>query len=63
MRSRLWLAAMIVYAVIGLIDGAHRFLSPPIGAHSSTAGNLAVSFCAGLFWPIDVVARPLLMSR
>jgi hypothetical protein len=54
---------MIVYAVIGVADGAHHFLAPPAGTHSSPAGNLAVSFCAGLFWPIDIVARPLLMSR
>ena len=54
---------MIVYAVIGVADGAHHFLSPPAGTHSSPAANLAVSFCAGLFWPIDIVARPLLMSR
>jgi hypothetical protein len=63
MRSHFWLAVMIVYAVIGVADGAHHFLSPPAGTHSSPAGNLAVSFCAGLFWPIDIVARPLLMSR
>jgi hypothetical protein len=63
MSSRLWLLAMIVYAAIGLADGTHHFLSPPAGTHASVAANLAVSFCAGLFWPIDVVARPLLMSR
>lgn len=61
--SRLWLAAMIVYAAIGFIDGAHHFISPPAGTHASVAVNLAVSFCAGLFWPIDIVARPLLMSH
>lgn len=61
--SRFWLAVMIVYAVIGLIDAAHHFISPPAGTHASAAVNLAVSFCGGLFWPIDVVARPLLMSH
>jgi len=54
---------MIVYAVIGFIDAAHHFISPPAGTHASAAVNLAVSFCGGLFWPIDVVARPLLMSH
>ena len=24
---------------------------------------LPVAFCAGLFWPIYLIARPLLMSR
>ena len=62
MRSRLWLIAMIVYGVIGLVDCAHHFVAPPAGTHASIGVNLAVSFCAGLFWPIDVVARPLLMS-
>lgn len=62
MSTRLWLVAMIVYAAIGLADGAYHFIRPPAGTHAGTAANLAVSFCAGLFWPIDVVARPLLMS-
>jgi len=62
MRSRIWLGVMIVYAAIGFADGAHHFIAPPAGTHPSTAVNLAVSFCAGLFWPIDVVVRPLLMS-
>jgi hypothetical protein len=61
--ARLWLIPMAIYAVIGFADGAHHFLLPPAGTHSSVAGNLAVAFCAGLFWPIDVVARPLLMSH
>jgi len=62
MRSRLWLIAMVVYALIGLIDGAHHFVAPPAGTHAGVAVNLAVSFCAGLFWPLDIVVRPLLMS-
>lgn len=63
MSSRIWLTVMIVYAAIGFADGTHHFISPPVGTHASVAGNLAVSFCAGLFWPIDVVARPFLMSH
>ncbi|HTW51169.1 MAG TPA: hypothetical protein VME45_04650 [Stellaceae bacterium] len=53
---------MIVYAALGFADGAHHFIAPPAGTHAGAAVNLAVSFCAGLFWPIDVVVRPLLMS-
>jgi len=60
MKGRVWLIPMIVYAVIGIIDGVHDFVAPPAGAHSSVAANLAVAFCAGLFWPIDIIARPLL---
>ena len=63
MRSHFWLAALVLYATIGVADGAHRFVSPPAGTHAGAAVNLAVSFCAGLFWPIDIVARPLLLSH
>jgi hypothetical protein len=59
--ARLWLIPMAIYVVIGFIDGTHHFVSPPAGSHASVASNLAVSFCAGVFWPIDIVARPLLM--
>jgi len=61
MRGRIWLIPMLIYLVIGIADGVHDFrLSPP---GSSAVGALAVAFSAGLFWPIDIVARPLLMSR
>jgi hypothetical protein len=62
-RARIWLVLMVTYAAIAVADGAHRFISPPAGTHASVAANLAVSFCAGLFWPIDIVARPLLLSH
>jgi hypothetical protein len=63
-KRRIWLVLLIVYAAAGIADGGHHFIEPPQpGTHSSTAANLAVAFCAGLFWPIDIVARPLLMSR
>jgi hypothetical protein len=61
MRRRLWLAALVLYAIAGLADGAGRFIEPPAaGTQPSTGSTLAVAFCAGLFWPIDVVARRLL---
>ncbi|HWD59846.1 MAG TPA: hypothetical protein VG308_16280 [Stellaceae bacterium] len=62
MRRRLWLLALVLYALAGIADGAHRLAAPPTapGAPTGFAANLAVAFCAGLFWPIDIVVRPLL---
>lgn len=61
MKGRIWLIPMLIYLAIGIVDGTRDFMQAP--PNSSTVGALAVAFCAGLFWPIDVVARPLLMSR
>jgi phosphate/sulfate permease len=63
MRRRIWLFVLVLYAAAGIVDGAYHIAAPPSGAHSSTGAALAVAFCAGLFWPIDIVARPLLLSR
>ena len=64
MKRRIWLAALILYAIAGIIDGASRIAQPPVpGSRSSPAAVLAVAFCAALFWPIDIVARPLLAPR
>jgi hypothetical protein len=64
MRRRVWLAALALYAIAGIVDGASRFAAPPaLGSPPSTFSTLAVAFCAGLFWPIDIVARRLLGPR
>jgi hypothetical protein len=61
MKRRLWLAVLILYALAGIADGAVRMASPPApGSHPNPIATVAVAFCAGLFWPIDVVARHLL---
>jgi hypothetical protein len=60
MRRRLWLFGLILYAAAGFADGAYRLATPPPGSHSGIVANFPVAFCAGLFWPIDLVARPLL---
>jgi hypothetical protein len=61
MRRRFWLAVLILYALAGIADGAVRMAEPPAaGSHPNPVSTLAVAFCAGLFWPIDVVARYLL---
>jgi len=63
MRRRIWLIVLILYAAAAITDGAYHIAAPPPGAHSSAPAALAVAICAGLFWPIDIVARPLLISR
>lgn len=61
MRRRIWLAVLILYALAGIADGVSRMAEPPApGSQASTISTLAVAFCAGLFWPIDIVARRLL---
>jgi hypothetical protein len=61
MKRRVWLAALILYAIAGFVDGAtHMTETPAAGSRSSGLSTLAVAFCAGLFWPIDIVARALL---
>jgi hypothetical protein len=58
MRRRIWLAVLVLYALAGIADGASRMTAPTAGgAHTNILSSLAVAFCAGLFWPIDIVAR------
>jgi hypothetical protein len=64
MRRRVWLAVLILYALAGIADGVGRINEPlASGNHPNTLSRLAVAFCAGLFWPIDIVARSLLAPR
>jgi hypothetical protein len=64
MKRRLWLIALVLYAAAGIADGAYHLTAPTYAADRSTfVAALPVAFCAGLFWPIDIVARPLLLSR
>ena len=64
MKHRLWLVGLILYAVAGIADSAYHLSSAsPYGKQSSLVAALPVAFCAGVFWPIDIVARPLLLSR
>ncbi|HZK89874.1 MAG TPA: hypothetical protein VFC56_06975 [Stellaceae bacterium] len=61
MRRRSWLAALILYAAAGVADGAVRMAEPPdAGSHPNAVSTVAVAFCAGLFWPLDIVARRVL---
>jgi hypothetical protein len=61
MNRRAWLVGLWLYAIAGATDAA-IFLR-----HEARAGedwwapdNLAVAFSAGLFWPVDLLARALL---
>jgi hypothetical protein len=64
MKRRLWLLALVVYAAAGIADGAYHFVAPQYATNrSKPLAALPVAFCAGLFWPIDIIARPLLLSR
>jgi hypothetical protein len=59
LRRRLWLAALLVYAAIGVAEMALR-LDAFARAGEPVAANIPVAFPAGLFWPADLVARILL---
>ena len=63
MKRRIWLVVLVLYAMAGIADGAYHMANPSPGDKESPIAALPVAFCAGLFWPIDIVARPLLMSR
>jgi hypothetical protein len=62
MKRRLWLIALVLYLIAGAIDGFVRVHEAMAAGQKLGPAALAVAYCAGLFWPIDVVARPLLTS-
>lgn len=62
MRRRIWLVVLLLYAAAGLFDIVHHMGEPVApGNQTGTGARLAIAFCAGLFWPVDLVARPLLL--
>jgi hypothetical protein len=61
MRRRLSLAVLVLYAAAAIADGAYRLAEPPTpSSHPNALATLSVTFCAALFWPIDVAVRYLL---
>jgi len=61
MRRRIWLAALLLYAAVAIIDIMHHMgQSVAPGSQTGTGARLAIAFCAGLFWPVDFAARLLL---
>ena len=60
-RRRLWLVGLWLYALAGAADAAVYLRGEArIGQDWRTPDNLAVAFSAGLFWPVDLVAKALL---
>jgi hypothetical protein len=62
MKRRVWLAILVLYLAIAAADSGYRVVEASRVGFRIDPGVLAVAFCAGLFWPIDIVARQLLPS-
>ena len=58
---RVWLVALWLYAIAAGADVAFHLNEDRLAGQDWRApDNLAVAVSAGLFWPIDLVARQLL---
>lgn len=61
MKRRLWLLAIVLYGAAALDDIAtHLAADSRAGRNWRAPANLAVAVSAGLFWPVDLIAEPLL---
>ena len=61
MSRRVWLVALWVYALAAVADIAFHLNKDRLAGQDWRApDNLVVAVSAGLFWPIDLVARRLL---
>ena len=61
MSRRVWLVALWLYAVLAVADIAMHLNDDRLAGQNWLApDNLAVAVSAGLFWPVDLVARRLL---
>jgi hypothetical protein len=61
MSRRVWLAALCLYAILAAADVALHLNEDRLADQDWRApDNLAVAISAGLFWPVDLVARQLL---
>ncbi|HUI35134.1 MAG TPA: hypothetical protein VLX67_06395 [Stellaceae bacterium] len=63
MKHRVWLTVLVLYLAAAAADTGYRILEVSRSGLNIGPGTVAVAFCAGLFWPIDLVARPLLTPR
>jgi hypothetical protein len=60
MTRRIWLILLVLYLIAAAADGTWRVIGATRNGENWGPAILAVAFCAGLFWPVDIVARPLL---
>jgi hypothetical protein len=60
MRRRIGLIVLVLYLAAAAIDTAVRAGEAVRAGGTLGPAVLAVAVCAGLFWPIDLFARPLL---
>jgi hypothetical protein len=63
MSRRVWLIALVLYLAAAAADAGYRVVEASRMGFKIDPAVFAVAFCAGLFWPIDIVARPLLKPR
>jgi len=59
MTRRVWLAVLMIYLAAAVGDGGYRVVGASRIGFRIGPAVVAVAVCAGLFWPIDLVARPL----
>ena len=63
MKRRVWLIVLVLYLAGAATDTGYRIVEASRLGFKIDPAMFAVAFCAGLFWPIDLVARPLLTPR
>jgi hypothetical protein len=62
-RRQVWLIILCAYAIAGALDAIGRVAEARRAREPIGVATLAVAVCAGLFWPLDLAARPFLGAR
>jgi hypothetical protein len=58
------LAALLFYALAGGGDFAYHLIEDVrTGNNAIEVSDVAVAFSAAVFWPVDLIAMPLLAAR
>jgi hypothetical protein len=64
MHRRAWAVGLGLYGLAAGIDFADHLIDDlHSGNQTIEFSELAVAFSAALFWPIDIIARTLLVTR
>jgi hypothetical protein len=63
MKRRVWLIVLVLYLAGAVADTGYRIVETARIGFKIDPATVAVAFCAGLFWPIDLIARPLLQPH